>query len=80
MSTAHDRAQAVQMFKDNTALTDQNIGTEVDRYISAQSRLARVRLRHFYLIDYVVFDQVLKRPGEVLWIDAEHGGAHAHHG
>ena len=28
------RADAVQMFKDNTALTDQNIGTEVDRYIS----------------------------------------------
>ena len=28
------REQAVQMFKDNTALTDQNIGTEVDRYIS----------------------------------------------
>ena len=28
------RAQAVKMFKDNTALTDQNIGTEVDRYIA----------------------------------------------
>ncbi len=28
------RAQAVQMFKDNTALTDQNISTEVDRYIA----------------------------------------------
>ena len=28
------REQAVQMFKDNTALTDQNIGTEVDRYIA----------------------------------------------
>jgi prolyl oligopeptidase len=28
------RDQAVQMFKDNTALTDQNIGTEVDRYIA----------------------------------------------
>lgn len=28
------RAQAVQMFKENTALTDQNIGTEVDRYIA----------------------------------------------
>jgi uncharacterized protein (DUF885 family) len=28
------RAQAVEMFKDNTALTDQNIGTEVDRYIA----------------------------------------------
>jgi prolyl oligopeptidase len=27
------RQEAVQMFKDNTALTDQNIGTEVDRYI-----------------------------------------------
>jgi prolyl oligopeptidase len=27
------REEAVQMFKDNTALTDQNIGTEVDRYI-----------------------------------------------
>jgi uncharacterized protein (DUF885 family) len=27
------REQAVQMFKDDTALTDQNIGTEVDRYI-----------------------------------------------
>ncbi|HEX4300183.1 MAG TPA: DUF885 domain-containing protein [Gammaproteobacteria bacterium] len=28
------REQAVKMFKDNTALTDQNIGTEVDRYIA----------------------------------------------
>ncbi|HEV7166109.1 MAG: DUF885 domain-containing protein [Gammaproteobacteria bacterium] len=28
------RAQAVQMFKENTALTDQNISTEVDRYIA----------------------------------------------
>ena len=28
------REQAVQMFRDNTALTDQNIGTEVDRYIA----------------------------------------------
>ena len=28
------REQAMQMFKDNTALTDQNIGTEVDRYIA----------------------------------------------
>jgi len=28
------REQAVQMFKDNTALTDQNISTEVDRYIA----------------------------------------------
>jgi uncharacterized protein (DUF885 family) len=28
------REDAVQMFKDNTALTDQNIGTEVDRYIA----------------------------------------------
>lgn len=27
------REQAVQMFRDNTALTEQNIGTEVDRYI-----------------------------------------------
>ena len=27
------REQAVQLFKDNTALSDQNIGTEVDRYI-----------------------------------------------
>jgi uncharacterized protein (DUF885 family) len=27
------REQAVQMFRENTALTDQNIGTEVDRYI-----------------------------------------------
>jgi uncharacterized protein (DUF885 family) len=28
------REDAVQMFKDNTALTDQNISTEVDRYIA----------------------------------------------
>jgi uncharacterized protein (DUF885 family) len=28
------REDAVKMFKDNTALTDQNIGTEVDRYIA----------------------------------------------
>ena len=28
------REQAVQMFEDNTALTDQNISTEVDRYIA----------------------------------------------
>ena len=28
------RADAVQMFKDNTALSDQNINTEVDRYIA----------------------------------------------
>jgi uncharacterized protein (DUF885 family) len=28
------REQAVQMFEENTALTDQNIGTEVDRYIA----------------------------------------------
>jgi uncharacterized protein (DUF885 family) len=28
------REQAVKMFQDNTALTDQNIGTEVDRYIA----------------------------------------------
>jgi len=28
------RAQAVSMFQENTALTDQNIGTEVDRYIA----------------------------------------------
>jgi uncharacterized protein (DUF885 family) len=28
------REQAVQMFRDNTALTEQNIGTEVDRYIA----------------------------------------------
>jgi prolyl oligopeptidase len=28
------REQAVQMFRDNTALTDQNISTEVDRYIA----------------------------------------------
>ena len=27
------REQAVQMFRDNTALNDQNISTEVDRYI-----------------------------------------------
>ena len=29
----HESEEAVQMFKDNTALTDQNIGTEVDSYI-----------------------------------------------
>jgi uncharacterized protein (DUF885 family) len=28
------REQAVQMFRENTALTEQNIGTEVDRYIA----------------------------------------------
>lgn len=28
------RAQAVRLFKENTALTDQNINTEVDRYIA----------------------------------------------
>jgi uncharacterized protein (DUF885 family) len=28
------RAEAVAMLQENTALTDQNIGTEVDRYIA----------------------------------------------
>ncbi len=54
------RGQAVQMFKDNTALSDQNISTEVDRYIAWPGQALS------YLIGQIKIQELRKRAEEKL--------------